>query len=359
MSGPEPVDPEQIDAAWLARALAAGGPGGGRVTGARGGPVGTGQVASTWRFELEYAGGGNADAPASVVVKTASPDPTSRAAGTSLGLYEKEVGFYRYLAPRVGIRTPRCHYAAHDPESGRFALVLEDLSPAAPVDQLTGLSPHQVALALDELASLHAPMWDDRSIEEIDWLTKGRVDPEAAAVFIPMLFDQFLERHRDALTPGCRRTVETLREAGPVAADPPRPFTLIHSDYRADNLIFEGGGGRVPVAAVDWQTVTYGAPATDLSFVVGTSLSPDDRRAHEESLVDRYHGALTAQGVRDYDRGRCWDDYRRWASYGVLFLVPSAVLVERTERGDAMFLHAIERSHQQMADLGTLELLGL
>ena len=97
----------------------------------------------------------------------------------------------------------------------------------------------------------------------------------------------------------------------------------------------------------------------DLSFVVGTSLSPDDRRRHEEELVQRYHHALLSRGVTGYDFGRCWRDYRRWASYGVLFLVPSAVLVERTERGDAMFLCAIERSHEQMADLGTLDLLDL
>jgi hypothetical protein len=360
--GPDPVGPEEIDAGWLGRALEAGGAldRAARVTGAAGNPVGTGQVASTWRFELAVEPGDHGqdqDPLTSVVVKTASSDPTSRAAGMALGLYEKEVGFYRHLAARVGIRTPRCYYATLDAPSGRFALVLEDLSPSAPVDQLTGLTPAQVGLALDELAALHAPMWGDPSIEEVEWLGKGRIDPATAAAMLPLLYDQFVERYRDDLDPGVVETVTRLRGAVG-GAEPPRPYTVVHSDFRADNLVFEGGGGRVPIATVDWQTVTYGVAATDLAFVVGTSLGRDERREHEEALVQRYQRALLDAGV-DYDAERCWDDYRRWASYGVMFLVPSTVLVERTERGDAMFLTAITRAHEQMADLGTLALLGV
>jgi hypothetical protein len=277
----------------------------------------------------------------------------------SLGLYEKEVGFYRHLAGRVGMRTPHCHYAAIDPDSGRFALVLEDLTPAAAVDQITGLTPPQVALALDELAALQAPLWGDPAIEEMEWLGKGRPPREVSLALLPVLYDQFVDRYRDEAPPAVIDTVTRLRDAIGMTLDPPRPYTVVHSDFRADNLVFEGSAGRVPIATVDWQTVSYGVGATDLAFVIGTSLGRDERRRHEEELVRRYHEALRARGVRDYDAGRCWDDYRRWACYGVMFLVPSTVLVERTERGDAMFLTAIERAHEQMADLGTLALLGV
>jgi aminoglycoside phosphotransferase (APT) family kinase protein len=175
---------------------------------------------------------------------------------------------------------------------------------------------------------------------------------------LPILYDQFVERYRDDLDPGVVETVTRLRSAIG-GAEPPRPYTVVHSDFRADNLVFEGGGGRVPIATVDWQTVTYGVAATDLAFVIGTSLGRDERREHEAALVERYHRALLDGGVTGYDAERCWADYRRWACYGVMFLVPSTVLVERTERGDAMFLTAITRAHEQMADLGTLALLGV
>lgn len=359
--GPDPVEPADLDATWVGEALHAGGvlDRADRLTRAAGAPVGTGQVASTLRFELTYDGDEPGTAPRSVVVKTASADPTSRAAGMTLGLYEKEVGFYRHLATKVGIRTPRCYYATIDPPSGLFALLLEDLSPAAPVDQLTGLSPQQVGLALDELAALHAPLWGDPQLEQIDWLAKGRAPVEVATAVLPAIYDQFVERYREQLAPECIDTVLRLRNAIGFSFDPPRPFTVVHSDFRADNLVFEGAGGRVPIATVDWQTVTYGVGATDLAFVIGTSLTHDERRRHEEEMVRRYHDALTARGVTDYDVERCWDDYRRWACYGVMFLVPSTVLVERTERGDAMFLTAIERSHRQIVDLGTLGILGV
>ena len=92
-------------------------------------PVGTGQMADSVRFLLNCKGD-ESDAPRSVVAKFASTDPTSRATGLSLRSYEIEVRFYRELAGTVGIRTPACHHAAVDPDTGWFTLVLEDLAPA-------------------------------------------------------------------------------------------------------------------------------------------------------------------------------------------------------------------------------------
>ena len=64
----------------------------------------------------------------------------------------------------------------------------------------------------------------------------------------------------------------------------PQPWTIVHGDFRADNLLF--GGDRVVV--VDWQTVGLGPGPGDLSYLLGASLTPDDRRAQEAGLVDRY-----------------------------------------------------------------------
>ena len=88
-------------------------------------PVGTGQMADSVRYSLEPDGD-----PASVVVKFAAANDTSRATGLALRSYEIEVRFYRELAHTVGIRTPRCHHAAVDPATGWFTLVLEDMAPA-------------------------------------------------------------------------------------------------------------------------------------------------------------------------------------------------------------------------------------
>jgi hypothetical protein len=39
-------------------------------------------------------------------------------------------------------------------------------------------------------------------------------------------------------------------------------------------------------------------------------MDPEDRRRHELDLLTRYAVQLEAAGVRDYDAGRCVEDYR-------------------------------------------------
>ena len=47
-----------------------------------------------------------------------------------------------------------------------------------------------------------------------------------------------------------------------------RPWTLVHGDLRADNLLF-GGPADDPVATIlDWQTVTRSLAAIDVVFPV-------------------------------------------------------------------------------------------
>ena len=62
------------------------------------------------RVRIDYASDADAG-PASVVLKTASADETSRSTGVGLGVYDREVRFYRELAPRIGGPLPECHLA--------------------------------------------------------------------------------------------------------------------------------------------------------------------------------------------------------------------------------------------------------
>ena len=126
----------------------------------------------------------------------------------------------------------------------------------------------------------------------------------------------------------------------------PQPWTVVHGDFRADNLLF--GGGRVVV--VDWQTVGLGPGASDLSYLLGASLTPDARREHEGDLVDRYVDGLVAQGVA-IDRDGVWQQYRRYSFGGLIMAIVASALVRRTERGDEMFVTMAERHAHQALDL--------
>ncbi|HEX8803502.1 MAG TPA: hypothetical protein VF743_04900, partial [Acidimicrobiales bacterium] len=95
----------------------------------------------------------------------------------------------------------------------------------------------------------------------------------------------------------------------------------------------------------------------DLAYFVGAGLVAEERRAHEEALVRRYHDALVAAGVEGYDRDRCWHDYRRGTWGGLVMTVAASMLVERTDRGDRMFLTMADRHARHALDLDAVDVI--
>ena len=119
------------------------------------------------------------------MLKTASPDENSRSSGIGLGVYEREVRFYRELAPRLGGPLAGCHVAVFEPEGGWFTLLLEDAAPAVQGDQIAGCSIDQARLAVHELAELHAPVFGDPELGATPWLNQP--NPLNQAIMAPLL----------------------------------------------------------------------------------------------------------------------------------------------------------------------------
>jgi hypothetical protein len=344
--GPHDITAEWCDAAFGDRL------GGAHVTAVRLEPVGTGQVADTVRIHLTYDRPGAG--PPTLIAKIPSADETSFEGARATRTYEVEATFYRTLAAELEIRTPVCWYAAHDVDTNAYIVVLEDVAPATQGDQMHGCTVEQIAAAVDELVLLHAPHWGDPAIKELPWLHRSNADGyEMVKGLILMAEGQFKDRYRDRLSP------ETLDFADLLVANldtylphRPEPWTILHGDFRADNLLF--GGDRVVV--VDWQTMGVGPGATDLAYLLGASLLPDVRRDAEAGLVDRYVAGLQAQGVA-VDRDELWDLYRCYAPGGLIMAVVASLLVRQTDRGDEMFITMAERHARQSLDLDTASLL--
>ncbi len=340
---------DDLTAAWLADVL-----GTGPIAGLTTRPIGTGQMSENHRVTITYADG---DAwPSSVVLKVAASDETSRATGVALGAYEREVRFYRELAPRLGGPLATCHAALLDPAEGWFTLVLEDVAPAEQGDQIAGCSVDHARLALRQLARLHAPVFADSQLGATPWLNQ---DFPLNQAMLAQLLPAFLERYGDRVTDEhaavCERFVASLDGW---LADRRPPLGLVHGDFRLDNLLFGDPDGPSPfLVAVDWQTVGWGPVMTDACYFIGGGLTVEDRRAHEQSLVRDYHEALLFEGVQGFSWEDCWSDYRRQCFLGVLMAVAPAMLVERTDRGDEMFMTTLARHAQQVLDLGGLDTL--
>jgi len=293
-----------------------------------------------------------------VIVKMQAADELARIAGAG-GAYRSEVGFYTDLATTVSIRTPACYYATGPDDAGRFALVLEDMAPAQQGDQLLGCSPEQAYEAVINLAGLHGPRWCDPSLMNLPWLR--RVSFAEAEHFEAMLADRtkaFIQHYGDRLR---QADVEILRAFAPKCGswlmDRRERFTLVHGDYRLDNLLFGGPDDGVSIATVDWQTLEVGNPGRDLAYFLGNSLLPSERRVHEQDLVRAYHEALLSYEVRDYSLGDCIDDYRFGHFQGPLITILAAVGLAHTDRGDDMFIAMCSRACDAIRDLGSLELL--
>ncbi|MFI0355414.1 phosphotransferase family protein [Actinomadura sp. 9N407] len=314
--------------------------------------IGAGQIGTCYRLHLDTGEVG----PRTLIAKLPTEDVAARA--FLAPAYHAEVSFYRDLASTVAVRTPHCHYSAISDDHATFVLLLDDLSPATPGDQLAGCTPHQAADAVTNLAGLHGPRWSDPTLLDLPWLNAiGPDDAGALAEVFGPAVETFTERFAGELHESDVRTLHEVAEAvGPWVLGRPERFGLVHGDYRLDNLIFPASP-RTGVTAVDWQTLSLGHPVRDLAFFLGTSLDPDQRAAHEHSLVETYHAALLRHGVTGYDLAECVDDYRFGAVQGPLITVLGCVYGTPTERGDRMFLAMAARSCAAVRDLDTLSLI--
>ncbi len=351
VSGPDQVTPE-----WLTEVLrAAGELDDGRVTAVEGTAVGTGQVGDSVRFTISYEGDAG---PATLVGKFPAADPTSREAAAATRTYEVETRFYQHLRDRVAITTPRPYVALLDVEANDFVLLMNDLAPAEQGDQLAGCDVDAAALAMREVAKLHAPVWGDATLAELEWLDRSTDDGQAFYVqLMSTLYPGFLERYGDRVdaevVEAGNRLVERLGEYFGRRVE---PRTAAHGDYRLDNILFAPDGESM--TTVDWQTVALSPGVTDVAYFLGTSLQPEARAVHEEDLVREYHDSLRAGGVVDYPLDQAWTDYRRFAFSGFLMAVLASMLVGQTDRGDEMFMAMANRSGRMALELDTLALIG-
>ena len=318
--------------------------------------VGTGMVGLNVRCSLDYRDAGTG--PRSLVVKLPSDDPTSRATGVAMRNYEREVRFYSDLADTVDVRSPRCFHAALASDDS-FVLVLEDINWGEQGNQITGCNEGEASAALRELAALHAPRWADPTLDDIEWLGRRTVDTVAQLQGLYALFvSPFLDRYGSSLDAAQTQVVHDLGQALPRYIDAfDGPYTLTHGDFRLDNMLFSTSPGHDPVVVVDWQTPGHGSPGNDLAYFLGACMPAAGRRRHEDALIAGYHAELVARGVTGWSLAECQHVERIGSLAGVIMSVVASQIVERTERGDEMFVAMATRHTSHALDRRALDAL--
>ena len=333
----------EIDAAWLSAAL------GVEVASVKALRVGTGQMGQSWRLTVSYADPTTA-LPTSFVAKMAGGDPETRT--LIADGYRGEFLWYTSIGSTVDIRIPTCWYATITEDSVSFVLLLDDLAPAEPGAQLPGVTVHEAHVAVREMAGLHGPRWADASLLEMPAL---RPPSAEGAAFHAQIFagavPQFVAQFGEWMSADDIATLDDLSTwMGDWLLSRVTGLTLIHGDFRPDNLMIAPSGS--PITTLDWQTIGLGFAGRDLGYFLGLGLETDLRRAHERELVATYHEALAAHGV-EISLEQCFDDYRLGTPQGPLVTVLGAVYATATpsDASNAMFSSMITRSCAAMRDL--------
>lgn len=346
-----PTDVTALTPEWLTAALR----GAGRIGQANVQTVdqqmlgeGQGFTAQVIRLRLHYDRD-EAGAPRTVIAKL--PAKAAHSAMQALDLYVREAQFYQEVAVHPGNPGPGVYYAALDAPRGRSILLLEDLAEGDVGDNVQGCTDSAAHLAVNAVGRFHAMWWEHPRLTSLTALAPR--DPDGVA--------ELCNQHWGA----CQSRLGTLLPERFVVIGntavrcanayfrwaTQAPQTLVHGDYRLDNLFFGRAEAGQTVIIFDWQLASRGRGVGDLAYFVAYSLPVAQRRAVERSLVTSYHRALGAGGVSGYSFDQCRHDYQV-AMIGVLLrlIVTGGIVDFSSERGTRLAQVIIERVDAILAD---------
>ena len=356
-----PHTPEDITADWLTDALRSSGVittssatsiDAGDTSAGHGFTGRIARLAVTYNSHEKYA-------PGSIIAKFPSYDPTIRAAVTDSAMsYEREIRCYENLLGNVALSTPRRYYSAHDPESGECILLLQDLAPARFGDNVGSPSREDIDSAIRWIAGFHAEFWESPRLADMDWLPEYAQDADARQRAFRHAIDPFLSTWGKYLRPS---TIDLISRLGDSLARirlqlslPPR--TVLHGDYRLDNLAFDESG-RGPTV-IDWQATSIGRSVADMAYFIVYCIDPNERRALESELLKLYHSVLVEHGVGAYDFESCMEDYRLSIAANMLRTVRVGGTFDYSgDRAQALLRTILHRVETALSDHRVAELV--
>lgn len=355
---------ESMSAGFLNRLLAQVFGGDVDIRSVRSERVGNGLMALTNRLQIDYTHA-PPDAPRTFILKSTAQTETSRRTGKRgfgfpkrLGFYAAEVQFYREIAPKSSVSVPRCYASWLSPDCDEFALLLEDLRDAKPGDEIAGCSLDEAAAALRNVARLHAAFWNDDTALNCAWAPVRVDEAESYERKTQRNIDAVLARWGAAIQPEDRVVLEMFADrAGAWFEGAGHSHTVVHNDFRLDNILFAPQSAETGCVLVDWQTAMRGNPGRDVGLLVGASLSDELFASSLDELLAAYHDELINLGVGDYSFGDAYEEMRRGLFQALHNAVTTSQAVELTPRGQVMVEQWLRRSCGRIRAMGSTDLL--
>ena len=343
-AAPIPQTIDEITAEWCTKALADHSDGG-TVTAVSAETIGTdiGFAGDVIRVHLTWDEPGP-NRPRSVVAKVPAANPLNRSSAEAVGAYEREILVYRDMAHEMALPMPRHLYSEMTPNplpwlepaliwlfdhlpmaalalltrgalwlSGhsrrRYVLVIEDIDDARPPRQREGGTTEDVRAALEVLARFHAAHWMDQAVlDRNPWIMPLDAAPRLMQAAYRNNREEFVERLGPVVHDATMQRIDEVQERLPEILNrlASGPWTLLHGDFRLDNVLVRADGSLV---VLDFQLPRYGRAASDLAYFITTAIDACDADAEEE-LLRLYHSTLETEGVTGYSYEEMVHDVR-------------------------------------------------
>ncbi|MFX0165466.1 MAG: phosphotransferase [Promethearchaeota archaeon] len=278
--------------------------------------AGEGFVSDMARLTLTYDKE-SPELPKTMIVKMPTTYRTALAVAIQYNLYEKEIRFYTEVAPKSPIRVPSLIYSDYNSEAKKYILILEDCSCYKILDQVEGLNYEQTKQAIISIADFHARWWDAPDLFSFDWMPKPRDEPITSS-FIDTFRNSWdlavkSEIFLDLLPEGGREAGEKVYKHFPWLLNnvPDENLTIVHFDYRADNMFFDPESSKKPIITYDWGGSLVSMGILDIAYFLSGSIKIDLRRQIEKEMINLYLNRLEENGITGIDFDYIWELYLR------------------------------------------------
>jgi len=134
--------------------------------------------------------------------------------------------------------------------------------------RMPGLSPPERAVAYDDLNATLA------RLHQADWRALGLEDYGRPGNYFQRQIARWTAQYRGAQTETIAE-MEALIEALPARIPADDRTTIVHGDYRPENVMFHSSEPRV-IAVLDWELSTLGHPLADLAYICFLYHSPSE-----------------------------------------------------------------------------------
>jgi aminoglycoside phosphotransferase (APT) family kinase protein len=171
------------------------------------------------------------------------------------------------------VPVPRVHALCTDETViGSMFYIMEFLEARTFIDpSLPGMAPSERLIIYQELQRVLA------AIHSVDIHAVGLADFGRPGNYLARQRDRWTKQYRDSQT----ETIDAMDQLIDwLNANPPPEgdTTLVHGDFRIDNVLFHPAEPRA-LAVIDWELATLGNPEVDLAYhAMAWHLSPDEFR---------------------------------------------------------------------------------